>query len=98
MRLDTFSRNKIAFPILSNGSLTSFFKEITFEVKEIIHKVTVATGRKLKDTNYTFFTFGNSRKGQNQGKPIRFSFFTTIFFFRVVYQLLIRALKPCKDF
>jgi hypothetical protein len=70
MRVDTFSRNKIAFPILSNGSLTNFFKEITFEVEEIIHKVTVATGRKLKDTNYTFFTFGNSQNGQSQGKLV----------------------------
>jgi hypothetical protein len=62
-------------------SLSDLFEKMTFNLDDIIVKVAVKTGVKLKNTNYTIFVFSQDHQNFANGEIIILTF--CILFFNV---------------
>ena len=45
--------------------MSDFFSNVTYDLEEVVESVTVATGRKLDGTNYTFFVIRSKKENGN---------------------------------
>ena len=55
-------------------TLSSLFEKMTFNLDEIVVKVAIKTGVKMKDTNYTIFVFSQDHLNIANGDIICFFF------------------------
>ena len=68
-------------------SLSSLFEKMTFNLDEIVVKVAIKTGVKLKNTNYTIFVFSQDHQNIANGDIICFIFFN--FFPKITEELCV---------
>ncbi len=83
-------RSKILYPKLLNSSLSDFFSNVTHQLEEIVENVTVATGRKMDETNYTFFVYKSKKE---TGKSISNSMIL-----KNLLGSMLNLIKVCKKY
>ena len=55
-------RKKLIFPKIEilNKSLSQFYRHVTFEWEDLVERISIKTGAKFGDTNFTIFVFVNT--------------------------------------
>ena len=55
-------RKKLIFPKIEilNKSLSQFYRQVTFEWEDLVERISIKTGAKFGDTNFTIFVFVNT--------------------------------------
>ena len=63
-------RKKLIFPKVadSNISLSTIFEELTYNWEDMISGISIKTGLKLENTNYTIFLFASNYQNRTNGK------------------------------